>query len=768
MSPCPTRISPRSARSFALVLFLLFSSAIRPAVAQEPPAPSKPAGEATPATPAKPAADEERTPDGQRFFDAVTVSATLNPSSVRETPGTVSVIDSSTIQRRLIGNIADLVKFEPGIYVENNPNGVGLNGFNIRGIGGNRVMTQVDGVETSEQFDFGPFNMHQYAVDMDVLKSAEIIRGAASSLYGSDALGGVVSFFTKDPADFLGNRRFHAAGKLTFDSRSEATNGVVVIAGGSERVQTSLFIGQGLGHETSNRGTNRATNSTRTAPNDQDRRSTQAIGKVVLPFTAGNTLRATVEVHDSDIDTLVYSSQATTQAGPTTTTVSDVVADDLMRRTRFSLDHTVVNKGGLNQWYWSAFVQNSDSSQVIDEVRTSSSTGASTTILRKGSFDYTQNGYGAAIQGRKAFTPGRNPLLFTFGGSFTRDRFDTFRDRVDTNAATGAFVPSALILPTKYFPKSDVSESGLYLQGELRIGRMLLVPGVRFDRYSLDADENDQIYLNSQNPTPADSSSSALSSKIGVSVDVGDYVTLHSQYAGGFRAPPYSAINNGFANPAGGYISLANPDLGAETSDNFEAGVRASNRRMSVGLTGFVNHYDDFIEMIQIGVNPTTRLLEFQNQNISKVIIKGIELRGDVTVSRYVRLRASYAVIRGNDVTGDADVPLTSIAPDQGAVALQFDHASNRWGGDVTVRGAQGQALDRVAAGNFTPSAYAVLDVTGWMRLGELTLRAGVLNATNATYYEWSYVRGRSATDAVLSRYTSPGVSGIVSVGYGW
>ena len=47
-------------------------------------------------------------------------------------------------------------------------------------------------------------------------------------------------------------------------------------------------------------------------------------------------------------------------------------------------------------------------------------------------------------------------------------------------------------------------------------------------------------------------------------------------------------------------------------------------------------------------------------------------------------------------------------------------------------------------------------------------LRAGVLNLTNATYYEWPNVRGRLAGDPVIDRYSSPGISGIVSVGYAW
>ena len=82
------------------------------------------------------------TDDPLTFLDSVTVSATLRPAPVRETPGMVSVIDSRTIEERLVRDFADLVKYEPGVYVENNVTRLGLNGFNIRGIGGNRVMTR--------------------------------------------------------------------------------------------------------------------------------------------------------------------------------------------------------------------------------------------------------------------------------------------------------------------------------------------------------------------------------------------------------------------------------------------------------------------------------------------------------------------------------------------------------------------------------------------------------------------------------------------------
>ena len=66
------------------------------------------------------------------------------------------------------------------------------------------MLTQVDGVPTIDEYNFGAFmTARRDFVDVDALKTVEIVRGPASSLYGSDALGGVVSFLTKDPEDYL-------------------------------------------------------------------------------------------------------------------------------------------------------------------------------------------------------------------------------------------------------------------------------------------------------------------------------------------------------------------------------------------------------------------------------------------------------------------------------------------------------------------------------------------------------------------------------------
>jgi hemoglobin/transferrin/lactoferrin receptor protein len=707
----------------------------------------------------------------RRFLDEIIVSSTLNPQSIKDSPSTVSVIDAETIDRRLIQNTADLIKFEPGVYIESNLTRVGLNGFNIRGIGGNRVMTLIDGVETAEQFDFGPFNMHQIPFDLDTLKSAEIVRSAGSSLYGSDALGGVVSLFTKDPGDYRRGRPFHVGGKALFDGRAADSTGNVVLAGGRERIEASLFGSFASGHELANQGDRESQDALRTAANPQDRHSSQVLGKVVAAFSPANVLRVGVEVADSEVDTDAFTLRGRTVAGPTVTDVSNITSDDTLQRTRVSVEHRLDSVLGLQQLSWSAYGQDSDVGQVVDEVRTTTGAGPALTLLRSGTMDFEQQGYGGTVQARKLVAASTNrALLFTFGGVYKHNTFDMLRDRVDINQATGAVVPqTALILPTKYFPKSDVNETGAYVQAEWRAGRVTLVPGIRYDRFSMNADQQDQIFLLSLSPVPADFEADAISSRIGATVRVTDAVTLYGQYAGGFRAPPFSAVNSGFTNLAAGYTSLPNPNLDAETSDNVEFGVRTVAGRVSFGATGFVNFYDGFIDQVQLGVNASTGLLEFQNRNIAKVTISGLELRGDLRLTNDLRLRGAYAYIRGNNVTDPTDVPLDSVAPDQGVLGLEYAAASRRWGSEAILRVSAGRSLDRVSTPTaYLPASYGVLDLVGWTSFGSVTLRGGVLNVTDAKYFEWSNVRGRTATDTTIDRYSSPGISGIVSLSYGW
>ncbi len=743
-----------------------------PGTALAQPDPARPAPAQDPAA-AEP--DAAPPPDASpTFLDSVTVSATRRPAPVRDTPGMVSVIDGETIQERMIEDFADLVKYEPGVYVESNVTRLGLNGFNIRGIGGNRVMTLVDGVQTSEQFDFGPFNVHQAGLDVDVLKSVEIVRSANSALYGSDALGGVVSLFTKDPADYLRDQRSYVGAKTTWDGRANDVGANLTLAGGGERVQASVFASLNRGGEIGNKGTVDTRDETRTAPNPQDVEGRQVLAKLVFNASPGSRFRTTAELYDTRVETEWLSNNRLLDFGRFAYLIDESAALDTQRRQRFSLDHTLAGRG-LDLLSWQVYGQFNDTAQVVDEARVTSGFGPTFPSTRHGTVDYEQAGYGGSAQGQHWLGDPDEGVLITFGASYKTDHFDMLRDRTETDTVTGEPVPSEFIFPTKYFPESGVAEAGAYLQGEIRFGRLTLVPGARYDHFSLDANQADPVFIAGLNPEAADFSDGALSPKVGVAARLSDAVTLHAQYAGGFRAPPYSAVNTGFANPRGGYTTLPNTALRAETSDNLEVGVRAAFDRASLGISAFSNRYDDFIELADLGFNPLTGLLEFQSRNLDQAAIRGVELRGEAYLSDSVTIRGSYARVDGNEILqGAADdpplaeeTPLGSIAPNEGVVGLRYLPRAGRWGSEVSLRFVEAYGQDNRF--QFAPDAYRIVDLVSFVSLTEaLKLRLGLLNLTDARYFEWWNVRGRQAGDPVIDRYSSPGFSIITSLAYDW
>ena len=719
---------------------------------------------------------ETAQPDGEplSFLDAVTVTATLSPAPVQDTPGTVSVIDDETIEERLVQDFADLVKYEPGVYVENSVTRLGLNGFNIRGIGGNRVLTQVDGVQTAEQFAFGPFSIHQAGLDVDVLKSVEIVRSANSALYGSDALGGVVSLFTKDPADYLRGRRFHVGAKTTWDGRANETSGQLSLAAGTDRIQGSLFASVQRGHEIRNQGVLTTTDDTRTAPNPQDVAGSQLLAKLVVTPAPGNMLRAAAEVYDTRVETEWFSDRARIALGSLRYDTLDSDAVDTQDRLRVSLDHTLAGRR-LDYLSWRVHGQANDTSQVIDRERLTLVDGALVPTLRHGTLAYEQAGYGGSVQIRHRLPGPRDGVLLTAGGSYTADDFDILRDRVETFASDGRAGPDG-----PHLPHQVLSAERRRRSRRLRPGRIPARPrhpgaGLRYDRYTLDADQQDPIYLAGFNPEAADFADAALSPKVGAAVRLNDTLTVHGQYAGGFRAPPYSAINTGFTSLRGGYTTLPNTDLRAERSDNLELGLRADLDRASLGATVFSNWYDGFIELKSLGENPGTRLLEFRSENLEAARIRGLEVRAEAYLTNSVTLRGSYARIEGVEVLRDAatpalaeSTPLGSVAPNEGVVGLRYARPSGRWGQELSVRLVE-SAAGRHDDNFFEPDGYAVVDLVGFLSLAEsLTFRFGLLNLTDAKYFEWWNVRGRQANDPVIDRYSSPGLSAIGSLGYDW
>src|SRR5688500_2169972 len=178
---------------------------------------------------------------GEVTVDPLTVLGSRTEKLASEVPATVSIITAEELEDRLAADIRDIVKLEPGVSVRSSPTrfgaALGTTGrdgnaaINIRGLEGNRVLIQLDGVRVPDGFTFGAQSVGRgdYS-DLDLMKSVEILRGPASALYGSDGLAGAVSFTTKDPSDFLHGDGAVLGGRMrSFYSSADDSVGATIV-----------------------------------------------------------------------------------------------------------------------------------------------------------------------------------------------------------------------------------------------------------------------------------------------------------------------------------------------------------------------------------------------------------------------------------------------------------------------------------------------------------------------------------------------------------
>lgn len=145
--------------------------------------------------------------------EAVKVTATRTERNLNEVPMTVNVITEEDIKLNPAATVADLLKNIPGIELENN--GVaGAPKIRIRGESSGRTLILIDGVRLVEHMPVAGAGI--VMVSPGDIERIEVIKGPASVLYGSDAIGGVVNIITKKGSD----KPFNVNQRMVYDSSS--------------------------------------------------------------------------------------------------------------------------------------------------------------------------------------------------------------------------------------------------------------------------------------------------------------------------------------------------------------------------------------------------------------------------------------------------------------------------------------------------------------------------------------------------------------------
>ena len=691
-----------------------------------------------------------------------TVTATRTRRLVDDVPTTVTVVRDTDLERAGARDIKDAFRHEIDVTVRAAPSRftaagastgrAGNEGINIRGLEGNQVLILVDGIRVPNSFSFGSFATGRGDfLSLDSAQAIEVLRGPASTQYGSDGLAGVVSLRTLEPADVLKNSP-DQGGFVRFGF-ADVNDSVQATAAAARRMgawQGLLVASRRKGHEVHNQGRNDAPDASRTTPNPADASATSVLGKLAHTLNPQHRLGLTLEAQRSRLDTQVVSARSSSTL--------DLAAHDRVERKRVSLEHRYADPHGA----WAQriethlYTQDATVSQFAVEDR-------STLADRTRDNRYEQDVTGLSVLMESSF----GDML----GHRLSHGLDLSRTQV-TGVRDGTVPPFGETFPTQPFPDTRYVLAGAFVQDEIEAGPVSVIPGLRFDHYKLQPSQAgtsgvDAVTLSDQ----------ALTPRVGVVWRLHPAFAPYGQWARGFHAPTPDQVNNGFTNLASFYRSIGNPNLKAERAESVELGARGRLGGLRWSVAGFDNRYSDFISQQVVGgsgtaVDPTV----FQYVNLASARIRGIELRGEWQPGPGWTMSAGSALTRGHTTTPGGTVePLDTVEPLRTVLGLRHDAGPLKF--NATVLHSQAKGADRIkpiptgttSTTSTTPAfaspAYTVLDLgMSWKPQPRLSLVANLNNVFDRRYWRWSDVRGLADNSATKDAYTAPGRNLQVSV----
>ncbi|WP_260261709.1 TonB-dependent hemoglobin/transferrin/lactoferrin family receptor [Vibrio intestinalis] len=684
------------------------------------------------------------------LFDEVVVSATRTSQQLDDVAASVTVVTDEDIEANLSNSIEDVLKYTPGVTVQGDSR-QGVQSINVRGLEGNRVKIIVDGVSQANQFEnsYAFINSGRVDVDVDMLKSVEIVKGAASSLQGSDAIGGIVAFETKSPADFLKDGKDvggHA--KFGYSSADATFTESVAVANRFDDVETLIAYTRKDGEELDNFGETYPLETT----------ADNLLGKLQIQLNDDHRLEFTGEYIDKDAQSDLTNSNRNSSGSYDT-----YLGDDTETKTRIGVKHLwATNTNFADNLEWQLDYLNKESNGLTDRVSSSNT--------QNKDYVYEESGLQFNSQFDKFITLGGSEHYLVYGFSYSN------RDISNVNHEYNSSSADKIVY---YVPDATETKYGLFLQDEIAFGDSLIVtPGIRYDSYK--TDPNGGIPNGNDGGFDQDSykayEESAVTGRLGVTWSVNDEHKLFAQISQGFRAPDFQELYYSFANAAHRYTASPNPDLKAEESISYELGWRVNNRFVRNEIAVFQSEYDNFIERLSRASTNPAFSTEYYYDNVTEATIKGIELSNmldwheiaDAPKGLTTSLVAAYT--KGED---NENNPLNSIMPWNAIAGINFDAPSKVWGTSLkvsyTAKKKEGDIIDSVdrygnPEGKFAPDASTVVDLTAYYRpIEDLTIRGGIFNLTDEEYYNWTDVRGQSEEDKF---YTQAGRNFSVTVKY--
>ncbi len=654
--------------------------------------------------------------------------------------------------------------------------------MNIRGLQGNRVTTTVDGIplpeaqESKHFISYGvEFGRADY-VDVSSLRSADVqYAGSANSLSGS------VNFATLEPVDLLKGRTLGGFIGSGYNSADNSVYGTIGGAGKIGAYQGMVMTTIRNGDQTKNKGTNGGTGVDRTEPNPADTQNNYVLTKHYYQLNDQHRVGAAFEHQRKKIKTDLLTLNDT-NIDRNTGVQTKGNAIDRVKRTRFSLSYDYNNEHG---WLQNAKTQVYYQNAGTDNYR--HRLGNKNYRLEKSDVNYKTHGINTNLM---SFIDGNIPQVLRYGLSYNHTKATNYLyyERPAYGNSRHAYFNGK--------PTSDKKQHKVtgYFEDEIAFGKWVVTPQVGFVHYQMTPSGGHSEVAQFQ---PSKSSETKFTPKLSLEYRAAPEFIPYVQYSRGVRTPSGQQLTSYFfesvtyfvprMGPQTATVALVgNPNLRSETADNFEIGVKGQNERLQYLVTGYYNHYKNFIDWVSKPTPGYNAFIQYDNLDKAKVYGFTADVKWTFYDDFYLTKGISYS--RGRATNNGVKTPINSIQPLKVKFGLGYE--GDTYGANIQWtynRGKSDKDIEQSSAYLYNPTgSYSLFDLgVYWKPVENLTLTANVNNLFNKKYWNWndiSYLallskatqdQGRdplsiplAITSGNADRYSAPGRNFNVGIRY--
>ena len=685
--------------------------------------------------------------DSTKSLKDVVVYANKFPTLSKNIIQTIGVITDKTLIEQQ-SNTADILTSSGQIFVQKSQLGGGSPV--IRGFEASRILLLVDGVRMNSAIFRSGHLQNIITVDNMSLERVEVNYGPSSTMYGSDALGGVINLFTKSP-QLNNSTKWKTDGNMIYryaSGQNENRQHIDFNIANHKWAFVSSFTNSRFGDL--RQGNNRLA-----AYPDFGKRlfyvSSENGVDVINDNRANVNIQKVTEYSQTDfLQKILFKPSSNTEH------ILNIQLSNSSNINRYDrLTETNKDIPVFAEWYYGPQVRN----MVSYKLNKTRLKGFFQELTVNANYQHLEESrITRRFNSKNRDTRIENVDIFGFNADLLHSDkngeihlgLESYYNIVDSKAhRTNTTTLAQSAIPTRYSDgPTNMAYQAIYLQHSKQLpSNWVINDGLRLNFVQLNAQFKDTALM--QFPfTEAQQKNMALTGNLGIAYNGEKGFRTSFGISSGFRAPNIDDLTKVFDTRTG-YVVVPNKDLKPEYTYNAEWTISKNTSIYSLGASVFYTLFQNALVADKFTWNGKSSILYqgvmsdvYATQNKAKANLYGFNLNGRLRILQGTELSGTYTYTKGNYNDGSKEMPLDHIPPAYGRFGLKHNH--KKWNTEIFSVFNSWKRIEDYNLNGEDNLIYATKDgMPSWMTLNfnaqfiptqDLTIGFGVENITDLNY----------------------------------